>query len=68
MLRQIRLRRIARDELGSAVLEGDAGEWLTVTTTVDDPRYLNVPFVTSSSFRREADGSKFKPVPCRAGS
>ena len=48
--------------------EGDAGEWLTITTTVDDPRYLNVPFVTSSSFRREADGSKFKPVPCRAGS
>jgi hypothetical protein len=45
--------------------EGDAGEWLTVTTTVDDPKYLGQPFITSSSFKREADGSKFNPVPCR---
>ena len=29
-------------------------EWFTVTTVVDDPKYLTQPFITSSSFRREA--------------
>ena len=47
--------------------EGEAGEWLTVTTIVEDPAYLNQPFITSSSFRREADNSKWNPVPCRNG-
>lgn len=45
--------------------EGDAGEWLTVTTIVEDPKYLAQPFITSSDFRREPDGSKFNPTPCR---
>jgi hypothetical protein len=44
--------------------EGDAGEWLTVTTIVEDLKYLAQPFIVSSSFRRESDGSKFKPMPC----
>ena len=44
---------------------GGAGfEWFTVTTVVEDPKYLAEPFVTSSSFRREADGSKWRPAPC----
>ncbi len=38
--------------------------WFTVTTVVTDPRYLTGPFITSSSFRKEADGAKFKPTPC----
>jgi hypothetical protein len=41
-------------------------EYLTVLTTVDDPRYLNQPFITSTHFKREADTSKFKPVPCES--
>jgi hypothetical protein len=45
--------------------EGEAGEWLTVTTIVEDPTYLAQPFITSSSFRREPDGSKWAPLPCR---
>jgi hypothetical protein len=40
-------------------------EWFTVTTVVDDPKYLAQPFITSSSFRREADNSKWKPSPCQ---
>jgi hypothetical protein len=40
--------------------------WFTVTTTVEDPTYLAQPFITSSNFKREADASKWKPVPCRA--
>jgi hypothetical protein len=40
-------------------------EWFTVTTVVDDPTYLTQPFITSSSFKREADNSKWKPSPCQ---
>jgi hypothetical protein len=44
---------------------GGAGfEWFTVTTVVEDPTYLAEPFVTSSSFKREADASKWHPAPC----
>jgi hypothetical protein len=39
-------------------------EWLTVTTIVDDPTYLAQPFITSTDFRKEPDGSKFTPTPC----
>jgi hypothetical protein len=42
-----------------------AGEWFVVSTTVDDPKYLAQPFVTSSNFKKEADGSKWAPAPCR---
>jgi hypothetical protein len=42
-----------------------AGDWFVVTTTVEDPTYLTGPFITSSNFKKEADGSKFKPVACR---
>jgi hypothetical protein len=40
-------------------------EWFSVTTIVDDPTYLNQPFVTSSHFKKEADNSKWAPAPCR---
>ena len=33
---------------------------------VDDPTYLTQPFITSTNFKREADGSKWKPSSCRA--
>jgi hypothetical protein len=42
-------------------------EWLAVTTIVTDPKYLNQDFVTSSHFKKEADGSKWSPSPCKAG-
>ena len=40
------------------------GQLLVVTTTVDDPRYLTQPFIVSSHFKKEADGSKWDPTPC----
>lgn len=40
-------------------------EWLTVTTIVDDPRYLQQPFITSTDFKKERNGSAFSPTPCR---
>jgi hypothetical protein len=39
--------------------------WLHVLTTIDDPKYLNGTFYTSTNFRLEPDGSKFNPSPCR---
>ena len=45
----------------------NADEWLAVTTIVTDPKYLNQDFVTSSHFKKEVDGSKWSPSPCRAG-
>jgi hypothetical protein len=41
-------------------------EWLVVTSIVNDPTYLTQEFVTSSHFKREADGAKWSPTPCRA--
>jgi hypothetical protein len=39
--------------------------WLIVRTVVDDPKYLQVPFMTSSNFKLERDGSKWHPTPCK---
>ncbi|HXH25244.1 MAG TPA: hypothetical protein VNI78_08350 [Vicinamibacterales bacterium] len=40
-------------------------EWFTVTTIVEDPIYLTQPFIISSNFKREPDGSRWDPAPCR---
>jgi hypothetical protein len=39
-------------------------DYMQVVTIVDDPTFLVLPFVVSSQFKREADGSKFNPTPC----
>src|SRR5579862_1153194 len=43
-------------------------DWLTVFTIVEDPHYLNQPFITSTHFKREPDRSKWMPTPCKAAS
>jgi len=40
-------------------------EWFVVTTVVHDPKYLQQDFVTSSHFKKEADGSKWSPSSCK---
>lgn len=40
-------------------------DYLTVTTVVEDPTYLTQPFITSTEFKREPDGSKWSPGPCK---
>lgn len=43
----------------------DFGEdWLTITTVVNDPKYLTEEFITSSSFKRLPDGSDWHPTDC----
>jgi hypothetical protein len=39
-------------------------DWFVVTTVVDDPAHLTQPFITSTHFKKEGDGSKWNPVPC----
>jgi len=41
-------------------------EWLVVTTIVEDPAYLNRPYVTSSNFKQLPDAAGFNPTPCSA--
>jgi hypothetical protein len=47
------------------VNESTGDSWLIVKTIVEDPTYLNVPFVTSTHFRRQADATGWNPRPCR---
>ncbi len=42
----------------------NGGQVLLVTAIVDDPRYLQTPFIVSSQFKKEVDGSKWDPSPC----
>jgi hypothetical protein len=46
--------------------EADGSNWFTVTTIVDDPKYLAQNFITSTHFRKEPDASKWFPAPCKA--
>lgn len=46
------------------VHQGKDAEYLVITQIVDDPQYLEVPWVTSNHFKREPDGSRFEPRPC----
>ncbi len=41
-------------------------DWLMLTTIVNDPKYLNQPFITSTNFKREPDGSKWRPTSCES--
>ncbi|HEV2200511.1 MAG TPA: hypothetical protein VGR73_11880 [Bryobacteraceae bacterium] len=46
--------------------EPNGDSWLIITTIVEDPQYLNLPFLTSTHFKKEANGSKWMPSPCTA--
>jgi hypothetical protein len=46
--------------------EPDGDDHLMVMTIVVDPQYLAIPFVVTSDFRKEPDGSKWDPAPCSA--
>jgi hypothetical protein len=41
-------------------------KWLLVTNVVEDPVYLQTPWMTAVHFKKEADGSKWEPTPCDA--
>lgn len=51
-------------EYYNLLTEPSGTEWFVVTTIVHDPVNLAVDYITSTNFRREPDGSKFRPQPC----
>ena len=47
------------------VFQEPTGEtWMIVTSTVEDPIYLENPLITTSQFKKEMDGSRWDPSPC----
>lgn len=46
--------------------ERNGDQYLVVTNVVDDPTYLQNPWITSLHFKKEPDGSKWDPTPCDA--
>ena len=46
--------------------ERNGDTWFAVTTVVEDPTYLTEPFVTSTNWKKEPDGSKWAPTACSA--
>lgn len=44
--------------------EPDGDQWLTVTTKLQDPEYLQTAYYFTSIFQKEPDGSKWDPTPC----
>jgi hypothetical protein len=46
--------------------EPNGDSWLILTSIVDDPAYLSLPFMLTTHFKREPDGSKFNRRPCEA--
>jgi hypothetical protein len=49
-----------------APLPAGGGSLLLVTAVVEDPQYLQQPFIVSSQFKKEKDGSGWEPTPCTA--
>lgn len=46
-------------------LTGPNGDpWLVVSTEVRDPRYLTMPFITSTHFKKLGDAAGWHPEPC----
>jgi hypothetical protein len=54
------------EEYFDSFKEPNGDTWLVVTAIVTDPQYLGQPFITSSQFKKLADGSQWKPTPCEA--
>ncbi len=44
--------------------EPNGDQWITLTRVITDPKYLNLPYVVSESFKKETDTSKWAPTPC----
>jgi hypothetical protein len=51
-------------EYYSVTNESNGDHWLVITSVVDDPMYLQQPFITSTHFKKQADGSGWSPSPC----
>ena len=46
--------------------EANGDQYLVDTNLVEDPVYLQTPWITALHFKKEPDGSKWDPTPCDA--
>ena len=46
--------------------EGNGDQYLVDTNVVNDPVYLQLPWMTAIHFKKDKDGSKWNPEPCDA--
>ena len=44
--------------------EASGDQWIVVTSIVEDPVYLDAPWVTSQHFRKEPNAAKWDPRAC----
>jgi hypothetical protein len=51
-------------EYYNATKEPNGDQWLIITTIVNDPKYLNQPFITSTHFKKEPSDAKWNATPC----
>ncbi|MBI2150738.1 MAG: hypothetical protein HYU27_09070 [Acidobacteria bacterium] len=42
----------------------DKSVWMAVSVMVEDPEYLNQPFLINYHFKKLPDGSKWNPTSC----
>jgi hypothetical protein len=47
-------------------LVDEGQEYLAVTTMVDDPQYLALPYIKTYQYKKERDASGWNPSPCIA--
>ena len=47
-------------------LEANGDQYLVDTNIVEDPVYLQAPWITAIHFKKEPDGGKWDPTPCDA--
>ena len=53
-------------EYWDLVAHPNGEEWITMTSTVRDDKYLREPWVTALNFKKERDGARWAPTPCSA--
>ena len=46
--------------------ETNGDKYIVITNTVNDPTYLQLPWITALHFKKEPDGAKWNPEPCDA--
>jgi hypothetical protein len=49
------------------LVDDDGQEYLAVTMMVDDPQYLQQPYIKTYEYKKQRDAAGWSPTPCKAG-
>ena len=55
-----------KEDYFAQLKDDDGAEYLAVTAMLDDPTYLQQPWVRTSQFRKQSDAKGWNPTPCSA--